>query len=207
MKIWKIAAIAALGLTAFAADNVAPTKAELEEMYNTAYRDFDAGKFPEALKQLDTIDARQPDLAELVRVGYLLRTTAVYGNGKFGLADLGRLWRDGIFALPYEAEMLVVYMIRQFSFDLVEHIARARNPAGATRLSAESKRALGIGNATGLGMAPFLVAHPSLLKWVAAAEQLRESRRKGHCASLLPTKTMPRSAPAMRAFVRADCDY
>ena len=45
MRIWKIAAIAALGLTSFAADNVAPTKAELEEMYNTAYRAFDAGKF------------------------------------------------------------------------------------------------------------------------------------------------------------------
>ena len=42
MRIWKIAAIAALGLTSFAADNVAPTKAELEEMYNTAYRAFDA---------------------------------------------------------------------------------------------------------------------------------------------------------------------
>ena len=56
MRIWKIAAIAALGLTSFAADNVAPTKAELEEMYNTAYRAFDAGKFPEALKQLDAID-------------------------------------------------------------------------------------------------------------------------------------------------------
>ena len=31
---------------------------------------------------------RQPDLGEVVEVGYLLRTTAVYGNGKFGLADL-----------------------------------------------------------------------------------------------------------------------
>ena len=46
MTMWKIAAVAALGLTAFAANNVAPTKAELEEMYNTAYRAFDAGKFP-----------------------------------------------------------------------------------------------------------------------------------------------------------------
>src|SRR5215813_8792009 len=63
MRIWKIAAIAALGLTSFAADNVAPTKAELEEMYNTAYRALDSGKFPEALKQLDAIDARQPNLA------------------------------------------------------------------------------------------------------------------------------------------------
>src|SRR6058998_1446434 len=47
----------------FAADNVAPTKAELEDMYNAAYRAFDSKNFPEALKQLDAIDARQPDLA------------------------------------------------------------------------------------------------------------------------------------------------
>jgi hypothetical protein len=114
---------------------------------------------------------RQPDMAEVARVGYLMRTTAVYGNGKFGLADLGRLWRDGIFALPYEAEMLMVYMIRQFSFDLIEHIARCKNPAGAVRLSLETRRALGIGNATGLGMAPFLVGHPRLLNnWILARE-------------------------------------
>jgi hypothetical protein len=113
---------------------------------------------------------RQPPLADVVRVGYLMRTTAVYGNGKFGLADLGRLWREGIFSLPYEAEMLMVYMIRQFSFDLIEHIARQMNPA-AVPLSPATRRALGIGNATGLGMAPFLVGHPALFNnWVLARE-------------------------------------
>ena len=56
-------AVVALGFSSFAADNVAPTRAELEEMYNGAYRAFDAKKFSEALKQLDAIDARQPDLA------------------------------------------------------------------------------------------------------------------------------------------------
>jgi len=114
---------------------------------------------------------RQPDLAEVVRVGYLMRTTAVYGNGKFGLGDLARLWRDGLFSLPYEAEMLTVYLIREFSFALIEHIARRRNPAGAVPLSLSTKRALGIGNATGLGMAPFLIGHPKLFNnWIAARE-------------------------------------
>ena len=56
-------AVVALGFSSFAADNVAPTRAELEEMYNGAYKAFDAKKFSEALKQLDAIDARQPDLA------------------------------------------------------------------------------------------------------------------------------------------------
>ena len=115
---------------------------------------------------------RQPDLAQVVRVGYLMRTTAVYGNGKFGLADLARVWRDGVFSLPYEAEMLTVYLIREFSFALIEHIARARNPAGAVPLATGIKRALGIGNATGLGMAPFLIGHPMLFNnWIAARER------------------------------------
>jgi hypothetical protein len=115
---------------------------------------------------------RQPDLGEVLGVGYLMRTTAVYGNGKFGMADLPRLWREGIFALPYEAEMLTVYMIRQFSFDLIEHIARRRDPARAVVLAPVIRRALGIGNATGLGMAPFLVGHPMLINnWILARER------------------------------------
>jgi hypothetical protein len=114
---------------------------------------------------------RQPDLAAVVEVGYLMRTTAVYGNGKFGLADLPRLWREGVFSLPYEAEMLTVYMIRQFSFDLIEHVARMQDPARAVPLAPITRRALGIGNATGLGMAPFLVGHPMLLNnWILARE-------------------------------------
>lgn len=113
---------------------------------------------------------RQPELARLVEIGYLLRTTAVYGNGKFGIADLERVRRHGVFTLPYQAEMLTVYLARQFGFDLAEHIARSRNPAAAS-LDAASRRALGVGNATGLGMAPYLVGHPKLLNaWVTARE-------------------------------------
>jgi hypothetical protein len=116
-------------------------------------------------------DGRQPDLATVVEVGYLMRTTAVYGNGKFGVADLGRVWDEGVFRLPYQAEMLTVYMARELSFALVEHIARRRNPAGAAALDRRVKRALGIGNATGLGMAPFLVNHPKLIDaWIRARE-------------------------------------
>ena len=92
MKIWKIAAIAALGLTSFAADNVAPTKAELEEMYNTAYRAFDAGKFPEALKQLDAIDARQPDLAASKNLrGVILMRQGNYDQAEAALTEAARI--------------------------------------------------------------------------------------------------------------------
>jgi Flp pilus assembly protein TadD len=92
MKIWKIAAIAALGLTSFAADNVAPTKAELEEIYNSAYRAFDAGKFPEALKQLDAIDARQPDLAASKNLrGVILMRQGNYDQAEGALTEAARI--------------------------------------------------------------------------------------------------------------------
>jgi Flp pilus assembly protein TadD len=92
MRIWRIAAIAALGLSSFAADNVAPTKAELEEMYNTAYHAFDAGKFPEALKQLDAIDARQPDLAASKNLrGVILMRQGNYDQAEAALTEAARI--------------------------------------------------------------------------------------------------------------------
>lgn len=116
-------------------------------------------------------DGRQPDPKRMAAVGYLMRTTAVYGNGKFGISDFGHLLQHGIFSTPFQAEMLTVYIARLLSFDLVEHIARRRNPTRAVPLHNALKRMLGVGNATGLGMAPFLVAHPKLIHaWIHARE-------------------------------------
>lgn len=113
---------------------------------------------------------RQPDPERLAAVGYLMRTTAVYGSGKFGAQDRAKLADRPELAAPFQAEMLTVYLIRAFVLDLVEHMARARNP-GAARLDPATRRALGIGNSTGLGMAPFIVNHPILVhNWVAARE-------------------------------------
>ncbi len=114
---------------------------------------------------------RQPAPATLAAVGYLMRTTAVYGNGKFGLSDLENTFSGGLFSRPFEAELLSVYLIREYTYDLVAHLARCRSPASAVPLSVASKRRLGIGNATGLGMAPFLVGHPLLIgRWLEARE-------------------------------------
>jgi len=113
----------------------------------------------------------QPSLEDIVRVGYLMRTTAVYGNGKFGLSDLANTFQSGLFSRPFEAEMLTVYLIREFTLDLVEHIAAARSPGRAVRLTPDRRRAFGIGNSTGLGMAPFLTFHPALIdRWMTARE-------------------------------------
>lgn len=107
---------------------------------------------------------QQPD-AELVRdTGYLMRTTAVYGNGKFGIADRADFAARPGMSGPFAAEMLTVWLIRGFTHDLVEHV-------GGAKLDAGLKRHLGIGNSTGLGMAPFLVSHPMLLNaWINARE-------------------------------------
>ena len=92
-----MAAVAALALgsfaaNSFAADNVAPTKAELEEMYNAAYRAFDSNKFPEALKQLDAIDARQPDLAASKNLrGVILMRQGDFDKAETALQEAARI--------------------------------------------------------------------------------------------------------------------
>ena len=114
---------------------------------------------------------KQPNAEEIARIGYLVRTTAVYGNGKFGLMDFNQVKRFTPFNLPFQAEMLTVYMARQLSIDLIEHIARSKGGNNAVGLSKDLKVAIGVGNATGLGMAPFLVGHPQLIhQWIKTRE-------------------------------------
>lgn len=113
----------------------------------------------------------QPDETLLRTVGYLMRTTAVYGNGKFGIADRARIADRPELKGPFQAELLAIYLIRCFTHDLVEHVARKRDPQRAVALEPWARRHIGIGNATGLGMAPFLARHPVLLNnWIAARE-------------------------------------
>lgn len=115
---------------------------------------------------------QQPDPAWLTRVGYLYRTTAVYGNGKFGIADYARLQKNPDFNRPFSAQMFAVYLLRHFSIQQVDHLARCRAPDRAVRLAPALQRYLGIGNSTGLGMAPFLINHPQLIQqWVYCRER------------------------------------
>ena len=123
-------------------------------------------------------EGKQPDISLLSSVGYLYRTTAVYGSGKFGLADRFRIKdREEIYG-PFRLEMMLVYLVRQFTFDQVNHVAKNKNPKKAVSLDLEISRSLGIGNSTGLGMAPFIVNHPTLLNnWILARETaLKEIR-------------------------------
>ncbi len=114
---------------------------------------------------------KQPDPAIIESVGYLMRTTAVYGSGKFGAADRAATSDRTEFQAPYQIEMLSVYLTRAFVMDLVEDMARQRAPDTAVTMEPGLRRRFGIGNSTGLGMAPYLLNHPALLhSWIAARE-------------------------------------
>src|SRR5215472_7048460 len=124
MKIRKLAAIAVLVFVSFAADNVAPSKAELESMYDKAFRAFYSNSYPEALKELDALDARQPDLAEsqnlrgviLMREGIYdkaeaalqeaLRIDPKFWNARFNLAEIPFLKKDWVEARKRFQDML-----------------------------------------------------------------------------------------------------
>jgi len=115
---------------------------------------------------------RQPDIGEINAVGYLMRTTAVYGSGKFGAADRADIDTRPELAAPFQVEMLTVWLIRAFTVDIAEHIAAVKGGARAIRLDPALRRQLGVGNSTGLGMAPFVVRHPVLLNnWMMAREE------------------------------------
>ena len=115
---------------------------------------------------------QQPDRDQVEAVGYLMRTTAVYGSGKFGAADRLTICQRAEVRGPFQAELLSVWLIRAFSIDLVEHIASAIGGDMAVSITPDLRRRIGVGNATGLGMAPFLINHPALINnWMLAREE------------------------------------
>ena len=184
-----------------------PTPADLDRLHDNVPRQ-EAGRcgageivLSRANRSVRLFDAvagslaagRQPSREEIGRVGYLMRTTAVYGNGKFGLADFEEVRRRGLLTLPFQAEMLAVYLVRHFSLDLIDHLAARRGGRRAAALDRTRRRALGVGNATGLGMAPFLVHHPQLIgRWILGRE-----------TALARVKEVERAAPAKAAQFRS----
>jgi hypothetical protein len=186
-----------------------PTEADLDRLQDNVPRQ-EAGRFEESELVLSRANKSvrlfahvvdrlaegvQPDPVLVSETGYLMRTTAVYGNGKFGIADRAIVMDRPALTGPFQAEMLTVWLIRGFTHDLVSHIAACRAPNTAVPLAPMFRRALGIGNSTGLGMAPFLVSHPILMNnWILVREtalaRLRALVRTTdeidiHCAGLI----------------------
>ncbi|MCC5984061.1 MAG: hypothetical protein JJU42_06825 [Rhodobacteraceae bacterium] len=149
----------------------------LQEAGRVSRRELSLSRANRSVRLFDHVVERlaagaQPDAAMLLETGYLMRTTAVYGAGKFGAADRAVIGARPEMRAPFQAEMLSVWLTRAFTVDLVDHLARAKGGARAARLAPALKRGLGVGNSTGLGMAPFLIRHPVLLNnWMLAREE------------------------------------
>ncbi|WP_440920758.1 hypothetical protein [Candidatus Pelagibacter sp.] len=147
-----------------------------QEVGRLSYKELTLSRANKSVRVFDHVveslsNGNQPDLELLEKVGYLYRTTAVYGSGKFGLADRFRIKNREEINGPFRLEMMLVYLVRQFTFDQVNHVAKNKNPNSAVRLDPKICRNLGIGNSTGLGMAPFIVNHPTLLNnWILSRE-------------------------------------
>jgi len=178
---------------AFTLHDGAPTKDDIKRLKNEvpkqevgrlSFKELTLSRANKSVRVFNHVvenlsEGKQPDLELLTKVGYLYRTTAVYGSGKFGLADRFRIKNREEINGPFRLEMMLVYLVRQFTFDQVNHVAHHKNPEKAVRLDKQICKNLGIGNSTGLGMAPFIVNHPTLLNnWISSREtalkQIRE---------------------------------
>ncbi len=170
---------------AFTLHDGIPLKEDIERLRNEvpkqevgrlSYKELTLSRANKSIRVFDHVveslsNGNQPDLALLQKVGYLYRTTAVYGSGKFGLADRFRIKNREEINGPFRLEMMLVYLVRQFTFDQVNHVAKNKNSNLAVKLDPKICRNLGIGNSTGLGMAPFIVNHPTLLNnWILSRE-------------------------------------
>jgi len=158
-----------------------------QEVGRLSYKELTLSRANKSLRVFNHVvnslsNGEQPNLDLLEKVGYLYRTTAVYGSGKFGLADRFRIKNREEINGPFRLEMMLVYLVRQFTFDQVNHIANNKNPKKAIKLDPKICKNLGIGNSTGLGMAPFIVNHPTLLNnWIlcreTALKEIREIKK------------------------------
>jgi predicted transcriptional regulator len=112
----------------------------------------------------------QPDIEFLAQGGYLMRSSGYYGNGLNGTKQFEALSGDHPLKRPYMAQMLSVYLLRAFGYDLAERMAAARS-SDAVRLDREIKRYLGTGNSSGIGIIHYVINHPQLLNaWLRARE-------------------------------------
>ena len=170
---------------AFTLHDGIPSKKDIERLKNEvpkqevgrlSYKELTLSRANKSVRVFDHVVENlskgiQPNLDLLEKVGYLYRTTAVYGSGKFGLADRFRIKNREEINGPFRLEMMLVYLVRQFTFDQVNHVAKNKNPKLAVKLDPKICKNLGIGNSTGLGMAPFIVNHPTLLNnWIFCRE-------------------------------------
>ena len=115
-------------------------------------------------------DGKQPESKKLGDAGYIMRSTAFYGNGKFGMRSFLGFEDQHPLSAPYRAQFLAAWLFREVSYESVEHCAKAKNP-NAVSFNDEWSCFFGLGNATGLGLVPWAMKHPGELNsWIAIRE-------------------------------------
>lgn len=123
---------------------------------------------------------RQPDGRRLSRVGYIARTTSFAGNGLLGMRQFSGYGEAHPLRRPYHAQMCAALLLREFVYDLVDHMAAARGGDAAVPLDIDLKRYLGIGNSAASGLVYFVASHPRMMqRWGENLEHaLREVRER-----------------------------
>ena len=156
--------------------DVLKSNVPLQEAGRNSNRAFVLARANKSVRVFDHVidslaQGKQPNIEEVSKVGYILRTTAVYGSGKFGINDYAALGNNPDFSQSFSAEMCAVYILRQFSLDWANFIAKNKGGDKAVSLDKDIQRFLGVGNATGLGMAPYLIRHPKVVdNWLYQRE-------------------------------------
>ncbi|WP_397543228.1 hypothetical protein [Roseovarius salis] len=126
---------------------------------NRSSRHFDA-----------VVDALAAGEQPEVGLAYLMRNGGFQSSGRNGSVSFHGIPRDHPLSHPFYADMFAIYLVRVFSIDLVNAIARYRN-ADSAQLDRSIARNLGIGNSSGQGMCVALQRWPH---WVATWVVLRE---------------------------------
>ncbi len=114
----------------------------------------------------------QPEPGRVADAGYILRSTAFYANGKYGMRSFDGYPPGHELAVPYRAQFVAAWFFRELGYDLVEHCAGASGGADAAGFDEEWRRYFGLGNATGLGLVPYAFKHPAVLNAWASIREL-----------------------------------
>ncbi|HLJ20173.1 MAG TPA: hypothetical protein VKU84_08240, partial [Stellaceae bacterium] len=117
------------------------------------------------------VAGKQPDAAVLGSgTGYVLRNGGYLGSGRQGSLSVDGYPQGHPLRHPYFGDLFGLYMVRTVAVDLVNGVARARNPR-APQLASEIARYIGVGNSSGQGMCVALQRWP---EWVATWLLARE---------------------------------
>lgn len=129
---------------------------------NRSSRHFDA-----AVEALSRGEQPAPELG----IAYLMRNGGFQSSGRNGTVSYPGIREGHPLAQPFFADIFAIYLVRLVSIDLVNAVARRRNP-DAAQLDISIARGLGIGNSSGQGMCVALQRWPH---WVATWVTVREA--------------------------------